>query len=781
MDAHGPTLIGSFVLPAGTLLTPVSELPDHVRRDIGADEGDVALVRSNSRAYSKLIDPQAAALVAEFRKPSTIAAAVARFSRGKEEQPERLLEDALPMLQSLIISGLLVSDESDSAKPIRQLLEPGQSVQSWQIVRCLQALEDTELYTAHGTQGEIAALKLWRSSDASALHALEREAAVLSLLNGGVAPRLLDRGVVDEKPYLVTEWFMGRDAHTVCTELRQTGNSSSQRLLSATGAILDAYSTLHEHGVVHGDVHARNVLIDAHGRVKLVDFGLAHLVRNEEPLSVPHRAGVSFFFEPEFALAVIAGGWPPAATFQGEQYSIAALLYFLLTGQHYLDFIVEKNAMLRQIAEEPPVPLVKRGIEQPGIEDLLHRALSKRPADRFESLAEFARAWAECIAGVPDFTSRSANNALLAVHRDVVNALRFDGTLFRGGSLPVPSTSITYGSAGIACALNSMARAHDDPTLLAAADCWSARAEREIRDPGAFYSDAMEITAKNVAVSSLYHGAGGVHATAALIAHARNDTTSRRKSLDAYAQVCRQRDDILDLVLGRTGALLGCALLLETSNDKTLREAGQNLATSLWHALGGYAPIAECRDLTALGMAHGWAGLLYATLCWSAVAGEAVSEALARRLNELAALAQRIGRGVQWKRDLAHPLDGPSAWAWCNGSAGHVFLWTRAYRSTGITRYLELAEGAAYNVWQEPAPHASLCCGTAGQAYALLNYYRCSGDSVWVSRARDIVASGNRLTTHPFSLFKGDTGLAVLYADLEHPDDARMPMFECDA
>jgi serine/threonine-protein kinase len=82
----------------------------------------------------------------------------------------------------------------------------------------------------------------------------------------------------------------------------------------------------------------------------------------------------------------------------------------------------------------------------------------------------------------------------------------------------------------------------------------------------------------------------------------------------------------------------------------------------------------------------------------------------------------------------------------------------------------------------------------AGQSYALLNLFRHTGDSIWLRRAREVAGlaaeaavtmrsrdnKGFELDLRPESLYKGDVGLAVLEADLGHPEHAHMPMFERD-
>jgi serine/threonine-protein kinase len=119
---------------------------------------------------------------------------------------------------------------------------------------------------------------------------------------------------------------------------------------------------------------------------------------------------------------------------------------------------------------------------------------------------------------------------------------------------------------------------------------------------------------------------------------------------------------------------------------------------------------------------------------------------------------------------------------WCNGSAGQVFLWTLAHRVLGDKRWLEMAERAAWNSWESTDTSANLCCGLVGRAYALLNFFRHTGDETWLDRARTLgnraAATGGLQGDYRHSLFKGELGLAVLAAHLEAPDQAVMPFFE---
>ena len=123
---------------------------------------------------------------------------------------------------------------------------------------------------------------------------------------------------------------------------------------------------------------------------------------------------------------------------------------------------------------------------------------------------------------------------------------------------------------------------------------------------------------------------------------------------------------------------------------------------------------------------------------------------------------------------------------WCNGTAGHIFLWTLAHSVFHDDIYLHLAEKAAWHTWESNNSIGNLCCGFAGQAYGLLNLYKHSGESIWLDRARVLACRAAAWDTDtyvamklaPESLYKGEMGVALLAAEISAPETACMPFFE---
>jgi serine/threonine protein kinase len=794
-------MTGRLVLPPDVVLTPVGELPPQVRRQFEAGDDDYAVTRLRSRTPSKIVGSELAALLREFRQPKTIVEAVIAFSRVREREPERTLEDAFPSLERFVRSRILVPPGSEDAGRIVATYGAGAIVAGFEIISPVQILDDSEVYRvrAAGVQAALKIARDGRQRDLAAL--LEREAAVLRRLDGRVTPACLANGTVDDRPYVAMAWRGGRTVDAAAMRIR-TGDlhegTKWMQLRQLCVDVVAAYAHLHGQGVIHGDVHPRNVLVDADGGITILDFGYAR-VEPEDVGGDLHRAGVAFFYDPELAAAQRARRRSPRSTFGGEQYALAALAYLLMSGGHYLDFSVERQEMLRQIVDDAPLTLRQRGIAWDALDAVLATALAKQPPDRFASVAEFAHRLADApAAAVPasangaassPFDATSAN----AIVSDVLARFGPDGELFRKDLPSVPYSSVTYGAAGVAHALYRIACARGDAEALSAADVWASRAAARASGPAAFYNAEIHITAATVGAASLYHTACGMHAVQALVAQAMGDVVSQQSAFDAFVAAGAATEN-LDLTLGRSGILLGAALLADLPasfawlNRAPLLAFGDEIAAAIWREIDAMPPIGAPGPIRFLGIAHGWAGILYATLCWCAARGVAPPASLATRLHELGECGDCLGPGIRWRVKLSRDgrRRGPGAadeymTSWCNGSPGHVFLWTIAHRAFGDEEWLTLAERAAHDVWNSAGEFDSLCCGLSGGAYALLNLFRHTGDAAWLRRAAALAnraIAATRRSEMPNSLYKGTVGVAALAADLSDPHLARMPLFE---
>jgi serine/threonine-protein kinase len=796
-----------FVLPKDVVLTKVKSLPKEERRQFEADDDDLVLTRVRSRSQSKIVDAGMAKLIQEFREAKTIVDAVVAYSKDNGRDPDEILEAAYPILERLISSNILVPEGSDEAKPVEASLKVGDHWDRLHVIRITQLLEDSEIYQARTAEGQLAALKIARPEAAERLASvMSREAAILKHLDGTVAPRCIQAGTFRDRPYVVTEWCDGLNGARAAARLRSIpGREGRRNILDFCIAIAEAYAELHRQSVVHGDVHPGNLIIGDEGTVRIIDFGLGRLITsNDKRASRARRGGVGFFFEPEYAQA-----WAkdrqnlPLASYAGEQHILAHLLYRLVTGHGFVDFSAELETAMKQLAEGKPEPFPRWGAAAwPDLEQTLGRALSIDPNERFESVAEFATTLRE--AAIPDTAApepiRPRPITSLFSDRLVADYLRrFDpaGALFDSEFPQIPRCSLTFGGGGVAYFLYRLACMREDARLLSWAKLWIEKAVADAGRAGnrAFYDPHGDLRYEVIGTISLYHTMSGLRAVQALIGKAMGDIPAQLDALAAFADSVRMPCKNIDVTLGKSGALVGCALLVEAfAEQEMLRDLGEAFVKDIWTEIEAKPQIEEEKEFRFTGIAHGWAGVLYAILAWCRATGRPLPDTLADRLDQLADLAESSGRGVRWQRKVRPPKRrDPKDYflSWCNGTGGMIFLWTLAHKMLDEKRYLGLAEGAAWNVVENSDGGNQICCGRPGQAFGILNLYKHTQEERWLGFAKQMTEESLSLTAslvahqapppYYYSLYNGPLGSALLSNDMTTaPDRACMPLFETE-
>lgn len=159
--------------------------------------------------------------------------------------------------------------------------------------------------------------------------------------------------------------------------------------------VAGALDSVHRGGVVHGDLRAHNIMLTDDGEPDVADVGLVMLTGTSiaatgDPRDLEHAS-------PE----QLDGQYLTPAT---DQYSLATTLYRLLAGEPAFVRAGETSVVpvIKRIATEPPGDLKAKGVP-PAVADVIHKALSKAPGDRYPSMQAFGRALqqAEVALGLP--------------------------------------------------------------------------------------------------------------------------------------------------------------------------------------------------------------------------------------------------------------------------------------------------------------------------------------------------------------------------------------------
>ena len=467
---------------------------------------------------------------------------------------------------------------------------------------------------------------------------------------------------------------------------------------------------------------------------------------------------------------------------------MAALLFELLTGEHYLTQALEGRRWFDAVCTQAPRAFRRLGLpSSPALEPVYARALAKRPADRYPSMAAFRDAFAAALARdrAPS-TSRAAATGWTPPGLFAATTARLDLDGELDSALERPTASVNFGGAGIAFSLYRASCLLDRPELLALADVWIERARQALEQhpSEACFAPAFGLEPGTVGTTALYHSGVGVECVDALIACAMDDRERADGAIARFVDAAATTSGRNDVTAGGAGHLIGCAALIEATRaagyaENRLLALGQAREAELiadWSSSAN--GVAGAGD-SYLGVAHGWAGVAFALLRFSAVSLRELPAAVCAMLDELEHRAIHDGDRAWWPRGPDDDVVWPG---WCHGSAGYAMLWGLAYRELSDDRHLDLALRAAEHAWSEPAPMGHLCCGAAGQAYAFLCLHRLTGEGGFADRARTML---DRATTFvgsagmtQNSLYKGDIGVALLEAEVAEPFLSAMPMFE---
>lgn len=205
------------------------------------------------------------------------------------------------------------------------------------------------------------ALKIIRENmtSPSSLEHFRRERQILANLNHSNISRLLDGGTTtDGTPYFVMEYVRGENVVTYAARKNLSINERLKLFLK----ICDAVAHAHKQEVIHRDIKPSNVLVTNDGEPKLLDFGIAKVLRDDEREEARTMTGFHLF-TPEYSSPEQTRG--ESLSTSSDIYSLGVLLYELLTEKHPYNFSNRTPFEIAQIIcesepEKPSTAIFKR-------------------------------------------------------------------------------------------------------------------------------------------------------------------------------------------------------------------------------------------------------------------------------------------------------------------------------------------------------------------------------------------------------------------------------------
>jgi serine/threonine protein kinase len=193
---------------------------------------------------------------------------------------------------------------------------------------------------------------------------------------------IYDAGEENGRYYVVMEHVHG--ARTLAAYCRPDNLLPIDEVVRILFSAARALHYAHTRGVVHRDTKPSNIMLTVENEVRVIDFGIA-VLRDAEISSIRGVAGSPSYMSPEQVRSEDIG---PAT----DVYALGAVMYEMLTGRR--PFKASNLAkLLHQIVYATPVPVHTLRAEVPEeLEDIVWRALHKKPEDRFASALELAAA-----------------------------------------------------------------------------------------------------------------------------------------------------------------------------------------------------------------------------------------------------------------------------------------------------------------------------------------------------------------------------------------------------
>jgi serine/threonine-protein kinase len=224
------------------------------------------------------------------------------------------------------------------------------------------------------------------ASSENARRRFEREAKLASALDHPNICAIYDIGESDGLFYIVMPYAEGRT-------LKQVISGRPMEILSALSIavqVADAITTAHARGIVHRDIKPNNIVVNDQGQVKVLDFGLAKMLATDQETGVDPEKSMT-----EIGLPYGTAGYGSPEQAAGERvdhrtdiFSLGVLIYEMVTGRQPFKGRNRIEILNAVINDEPEPVAGEIPGAPPRLQNVLDRALAKKPRERFGTMGE---------------------------------------------------------------------------------------------------------------------------------------------------------------------------------------------------------------------------------------------------------------------------------------------------------------------------------------------------------------------------------------------------------
>jgi len=215
---------------------------------------------------------------------------------------------------------------------------------------------------------------------ADAIARFEREAKAAGRLNHPNIVSVYDFGDDNNTTYIAMEFVHGRELKSFFGKDERFPMPEIARIM---GQLLDALEYSHNYGVVHRDIKPANIIIQLNGQVKVADFGIAR-IESSQYTQAGTVLGTPAYMSPEQFMGQTVDR-------RSDIFSAGVVLYQFLTGERPFSGAAT-TIMHKVLSVDPPAPSMLNVQTPKPFDEVISKAMAKRPEDRFQTAKEFADA-----------------------------------------------------------------------------------------------------------------------------------------------------------------------------------------------------------------------------------------------------------------------------------------------------------------------------------------------------------------------------------------------------
>ena len=221
----------------------------------------------------------------------------------------------------------------------------------------------------------------------------DREARAVARLNHPNIVQVYDFGEEGDIAYIVMEFIKGRELKAFFDAKERFDAKETVHIM---GELCEALNFAHEQGVIHRDIKPANVMIDAQGRVKLADFGVARITDADRGSNEKTQAGAVVGTPAYMSPEQIEGGNIDRRT---DIFSAGIILYQFLTGEKPFTGEGAWTVAKKILQDDPPRPSSINKTITPLFDSVVNKALAKNADQRFQTARDLGVALKKALEG----------------------------------------------------------------------------------------------------------------------------------------------------------------------------------------------------------------------------------------------------------------------------------------------------------------------------------------------------------------------------------------------